>query len=326
MAASVRVATINILRDPSRWPARRRLLAQGLAEARPDLIALQEVARPLGASTAHELAGDLGGFEVITAPKVGRLYRGEGIALLSRFPIEDHQVVPLGSEGRVAQFVRVTAGPASLVVGNAHLLVRPWADRERTRQVRRLVDHLRAFGTGASLVACGDFNDEPGSPALIAAARELTSAHAAVHGREPEFTCPTPLRSGRRGRDSAVDLALRLASNRPDGPWRATLDYIFVGPTVRVDDCRIILDRPDSIDSTLYPSDHLGLLAQIGLGGPPLGRPAGDPPGSPAEHLGPDEDHDGPHDAPTAKQVGQGILDRRDHDGHRFQGLHRSSR
>src|SRR5438876_97758 len=80
MTTLLRVATINILNDLSRWDGRRTLLARGLDALSPDLIALQEVTDPLGTSTAHWLAGELGGYSVHVCPKTGRGRKREGIA------------------------------------------------------------------------------------------------------------------------------------------------------------------------------------------------------------------------------------------------------
>src|SRR4029078_10176786 len=117
-------------------------------------------------------------------------------------------------------------------------------------------DRLRS---GAEVVLCGDFNATPGSRPIGRLRRSLNSAHEAVHGREPEFTCPTPLVCGGRVRGAITRGLLRLFTNRPGETWRDTLDYIFVSRGVRVVDCGVILDRPSSEDPTLYASDHLGL-------------------------------------------------------------------
>ena len=39
----IKIVTINILSDLSRWTERRSLLTQGLASIEPDLIAIQEL-------------------------------------------------------------------------------------------------------------------------------------------------------------------------------------------------------------------------------------------------------------------------------------------
>ena len=44
------------------------------------------------------------------------------------------------------------------------------------------------------------------------------------------------------------------------------LDYIWVRGAIRVVDCRLVFDRPDPTDPTLYPTDHLGLAAHLEVG------------------------------------------------------------
>ena len=44
------------------------------------------------------------------------------------------------------------------------------------------------------------------------------------------------------------------------------LDYIWVRGAVKVVDARLVFDRPDPEDPTLYPSDHLGLAAHLEIG------------------------------------------------------------
>src|SRR4051794_38735483 len=124
MGTIIRVATINILNDLSRWGERRTLLARGLAALAVDLIALQEVTAPLGEGTAHWLAGALGGYSVPVCPKSGWGARREGIAVLSRLPVEGHEGLGLRSQQRTAQFLRVRAGarPVAFINGHYHWL------------------------------------------------------------------------------------------------------------------------------------------------------------------------------------------------------------
>jgi endonuclease/exonuclease/phosphatase family metal-dependent hydrolase len=271
MGTMIRVATVNILNDLSRWGERRPLLARGLDALALDLIALQEVTDPLGTSTAHWLAGELGGYSVHVCPKTGWGARREGIAVLSRLPVEGHEILDLGSQQRTAQFVRVVAGERTVVLVNGHYHWLPGGHAARVRQVGRVLGRLKTLDPAAAVVACGDFNGTPGSPAIDLMRRTLVSAHEARHGREPDYTCPPPLVSGQRVRGAATRGLLRLFSNRPGDSWHGTLDYIFVSPEVRVVECGVFLDRPSPDDPTLYASDHLGLAATLEI--PPLGSP-----------------------------------------------------
>ena len=44
------------------------------------------------------------------------------------------------------------------------------------------------------------------------------------------------------------------------------LDYVWLRGAVRVETARLVFDRPDPEDPTLYPSDHLGLATRLEIG------------------------------------------------------------
>ena len=44
------------------------------------------------------------------------------------------------------------------------------------------------------------------------------------------------------------------------------LDYIWLRGAVRVESARLVFDRPDPEDPTIYPSDHLGIAARLEIG------------------------------------------------------------
>ena len=128
-----------------------------------------------------------------------------------------------------------------------------------------MLDGLRPFGPETSIVLAGDFNGTPDSPAIVRMRTSFDSAHAIRHGREPDFTYPTPLTSGDRVRSVVTRGLLRLFTNQPGCSWSGTLDYIFVSRDIEVIDCSLILDQPDETDATLYASDHFGLAATLTL-------------------------------------------------------------
>ena len=230
MGTMLRVATINVFNDLSRWHDRRCLLVQGLNEFSPDLIALQEVTEPLGHGTAHWLAAELGGYSVHVCPKSGWSRKREGVAVLSRLPVDEHEILDLGSQQRTAQlvFVRIEGHP--VVFCNGHYHWPPGAHAARVRQVERLLERIESLDPEVAVIACGDFNGTPGSPAIVSLRRVFASAHEARHGTKPEYTFPTPLVSGHRVREAATRRLLRLFTNRPGDSWRGTLDYIFREP------------------------------------------------------------------------------------------------
>ena len=265
--STFKVVTLNILNDLSRWSERRSLLAADLAELEPDVVALQEVALP--ENNAEWLAHQLG-CSVHLCRKTGNKHDKEGIAILSRLPVDDEATLDLQSQHRVAQWVRVKPGGRPLTLVNTHLYWWPSESSERAKQVRLLLDWLGDL-SGRAIVVCGDFNGTPGSGAIEMMRQQFVSAYAARHGREPDYTCPTPLRRIGRPRFREVyrgigKYLLNLKANHAIGPWRGTLDYIFVNEHVRVMDCAVVLNDPAPHDPTLYPSDHCGLAATLTVG------------------------------------------------------------
>ncbi len=195
MRTTLRVTTINLLNDLSRWAERRSLLAEGLAPLSLDLIALQEVTSPLGQSTAHWLAGELGGYSVHVSPKTGRGRRHERIAVLSRLPVEGYEVLDLGSQERTAQVLTVRTGSRPVVFINGHYHWLPGVHGPRVRQVERVFRRAEALLPGTPVVACGDFNGLPGSPAVALMRRSFASAHESFHGGEVQSAsrCPAQI-------------------------------------------------------------------------------------------------------------------------------------
>jgi endonuclease/exonuclease/phosphatase family metal-dependent hydrolase len=261
-----KVVTINILNDRSRWKERGALLAQGLAELRPDLIALQEVTFfRRGGNTAQWLADQLGDYTVHLCAKTGLLANIEAIAILSRLPVEAHMTLDLRTQNRTAQAVRVSIDGRAVVFANGHYYWRPGESRKRDAQIRLLLDWLSKFPPETAIVTCGDFNGIPESAAIKLMNERFKSAHMVCHACEPEYTCPTPLaRRANLFRTFAIYM-LGVMANRTFKPWHGTLDYIFVNERVRVLNCEVVLNQPAPHDARLYPSDHFGLAATFQL-------------------------------------------------------------
>ena len=255
------LVTFNLLNKPSRWHERRELVLTELRALNPDVIALQEVALPH--NNARWLAEQLGGYSVHTSPKTGALAGHEAIATLSRLPVEDCRTLALGSQSRVAQVVNVRMGNRVVAVANGHFMFHVYDHIKRTQQVQRVLTWLRLAAGQHPIVACGDFNATPDMRTIQVMKESFASAHEAFHGHEPEFTCPTPLvyslDSVRKGLSRVGNFLL----SRQVEPWRGTLDYIFVDDNFHVHACEVVLNQPSPRDPTLYPSDHVGLYAEL---------------------------------------------------------------
>ena len=255
------VVTLNLLNDLSRWSERAPLIVDELRRLQPDLIALQEVVLP--GNTAQWIADELDGYSVHLSPKTGRLRDREGLAILSRLPVQSHASMALGNQNRVAQMVTLRNGSGTWAFANAHMYWNPVDDLTRLRQVRRLLNWLPG---DVPVVVCGDFNAEPNYPSMAAMRERFVSAHYAAHGYEPLYTCPTPLHRGRGPRHSMRRGAIRVLGHlfrHEDRSWKGTIDFIYVDRGVSVRHCAVAFDRAAGHDAQLYPSDHLGLSATV---------------------------------------------------------------
>jgi len=257
------LVTFNLLNKPSRWHERRELVLTQLRALQPDVIALQEVSLPH--NNARWLAEQLGGYHVYTASKTGALGAHEGIATLSRLPVEESHTLALGTQSRVAQVTQVRLGRRIIALVNGHFLFHVYDHIQRTQQVQRVLTWLRLDASALPIVACGDFNATPEMRTIQLMKESFISAYEAIHGHEPDWTCPTPLAYAPDGTRKGLKRLSNFILKRRAAIWHGTLDYIFVDGNFAVQRCDVILDQPAPHDPTLYPSDHVGLYAEVDL-------------------------------------------------------------
>ena len=243
------VATVNIRNLADRWAERQGLLYADMAALQPDLLGLQEVVYPLQQDRLIGAAGE-GHYSAIR----GWAGRPEyGNSLLAKFPLEgtDYERLEL-SHRRSAHRARfVLAGGTRVVMAVTHLHHPPDAAAERDEEAGALLAWLDDTPEADGLILVGDLNADPREPAYARiAAAGFQSAHLVANGREPAYTWPSGIQAP--GMDTDGD---------PD-----CLDYIWVRGAIRVADCRLVFDRPDPTDPTLYPPDHLGLAAHLEVG------------------------------------------------------------
>ncbi len=231
--AEVTVVTLNLRGIHDRWWKREPLVVGGLADLRPDVICLQEaatwclqarwVAWRLSRATGQR-------YHVRQARKRGWLGVLEGVATLSRFPLEKHSALGIGGSGRVALRTRVQAG-SGLMVANTHLEHRSHNSELRRAQVRRIVRWLAPLPEPQ--VICGDLNDVPDSLAVGEFGAGWHTAH--VPRETPLYTSP---------------------AHEP----KRLIDYIMVVERVQVLQAGTCFDKP--VNGT-WPSDHIGLWARL---------------------------------------------------------------
>lgn len=247
----ITVATLNLRNRADRWAERRHLLVEQLVEVAPDLLSLQEISFPIGQGKwlVRQLNARLSGslwqpYRLIQRRK-RHLVNGfwEGIGILTKLPVSTHDLLHLGYGGRLALRVNVTL-PAgqSLDFVATHLHHVAFDKEARLEQVMALIGWLNGQGRVPLQIVAGDFNEMPNGPAISQMKQMYRSAYALARGFEPLATFPTAL---------------------VKGDWASCLDYIFVSPAVQVATARIFCDRPAGHDPTLYPSDHVGLVATL---------------------------------------------------------------
>jgi endonuclease/exonuclease/phosphatase family metal-dependent hydrolase len=265
---TLKVVTINISGDLSKWNLRRDLLADQLADLLPDIIMLQEVSLPENPAIwlSDELSKKVRSSEysVYLCPKTGEWGKREGIGVLTRSPVESYEHIPLGGQGRVAQKIRVRMEDHSVTVVNTHLFWEPGPSEQRLQQVRILIDWAKEKSDNHPHLICGDFNDTPDSHTIHYLKERYRSAYESVHKQEPAFTYPTPLPVSICYLLKTIITFLPFLHIKSIGMGRRNvLDYIFVNPFIKVLDCRLVLNRSHPDHTKIYPSDHLGLFAEV---------------------------------------------------------------
>jgi endonuclease/exonuclease/phosphatase family metal-dependent hydrolase len=171
------------------------------ADARPDVIALQELDAPEtdeaeGAHHARDIASALG----MTLLFCRTFQRGVGFyghALLSRTPLELVRVTTFPvvagkpTEPRGAIWAKTTIEGRVLDVVSTHLGV---TRRERQHQSRQLVSHewLADPRMGEARLLCGDFNAVPGAMTYRRIARSMRDVQRVLRER-PKPTFPSVL-------------------------------------------------------------------------------------------------------------------------------------
>lgn len=152
-------------------------IAEVIASAAPDVVALQEVdiGHPPGGvdDQARQLAERLGMDLRVIASITGGVRRDYGIATLSRLPVLESREIAMPqrehTESRSALVTRHAWNGGELVVVNAHLSM---VFRDRPGQVAALATAL----AGDAMVVAGDFNMTPLSPAYRMLRRGFHSA------------------------------------------------------------------------------------------------------------------------------------------------------
>ncbi|MEO1288015.1 MAG: endonuclease/exonuclease/phosphatase family protein [Chloroflexota bacterium] len=164
-------------------------------------------------------------------------------AFLTRIPVIEHERIELPEGFRTAQRVLIKIDEQTINVVNTHLHHKPYRDEViRLKQLDYILNWIEPQGHPTILM--GDLNARPDSTTIQRAKGWFQSAYEAIHCAEPDVTFPSPLRADE-------NLTPR------------TIDYILCDEEFTIKACQLIANQPADHDTTLYPSDHFGLVAEI---------------------------------------------------------------
>lgn len=263
----MRVLTMNIFAHHRSWDERRRVLATGLAEMKPDVVTFQEAIMTDDYDQVAEILGP--GYHVFH--QQGRSDDGVGASIASRWPIDVVREVDLQADKRLYDsgwigslaVVEIAApepiGPVLLV--HHKPTWQSQLEREREFQAMtsaRLVEEILG-GADRHVVLAGDFDATPdsasirfwtGRQSLDGMSVYYQDAWAAIHGDDPGHTF-TP------------ENGIRAVRWRPR-PGRR-IDYVMVrcgdhGATLDIASCELAFDRPVG---RVWASDHFGVVADF---------------------------------------------------------------
>jgi endonuclease/exonuclease/phosphatase family metal-dependent hydrolase len=275
-AEPLRVVTFNLFHggptsglagDGLRLEERLAMTVDELRRLKPDVIALQEASISLRRGNVAERLGRELGYYVAHAPASERLFSGsflgrlgvmlinfnEGPAVLSRWPIVAREIIDLPRCGerfldpRVLLRVEIEAPGRRLQVYSTHA-------SGYTCEYERIESAVRERRGAVAAIVMGDLNETEQVPGL---ARLTTRA-----GFTDAFRAANPTDPGNTDIQQ-IGATAATVSRR--------YDYIFVVPTVHAPGAvlasRVVLNEPRrrADGTTLWPSDHYGVLADIDL-------------------------------------------------------------
>ena len=272
-ASTLRVVTFNLLHggpssgwrgDGEHLEERLAMVTRELGVLAPDVVGLQEASISRGrGNVAARLATALGlhvthasatrrvsGLAWIDGLIVWGINFEEGPAILSRFPIVATHVVDLPRcrrfyDPRVLLHAVVQTPRGPLDVFATHT-------GHDACQVRRIAQVVSARRGPLPALVMGDFNASETMDWMAALGRE--------HGFVDAFRATRPTESG---------ATVWQQPGAPAPTVTRRVDFIFVvpngAPAPRVRTSRVVLDRPERRPdgSTLWPSDHYGVLAEL---------------------------------------------------------------
>ena len=168
--------------------------------------------------------------------------------MLTRLPILETGNLDYRTRDIVALVARVLAGTTPIDVYVTHLFMSRGDESLRVYQVGQLLEWIETRNDAVARIVCGDFNATLDQP---------SAARMAKHFR-PTQTAPTaftPLADS----DGSVSHPTRPRMDR-------CIDYIWVSESIKIHASGLCFNQPAKDNPDLWPSDHVGVWADLELG------------------------------------------------------------
>ena len=247
-----RVATLNLEQDHKRWDARRGLIETEIGRLKPDLMAFNEVCIPRQSARKLRIAARAStgiDYNLVQQTRVNGLSKVEGEALLTRFQIVETGNFDYQAKDIEALVARVVVDGTQLDVYVTHLFMSRGDDSLRLFQVQQLLAWIDTRDDVTASIVCGDFNATIDAPSAALMATRF----------RPTQTEPTAF-TALADSDGSVSHPDRQRMDR-------CIDYIWVAGAIRVVGSGLCFNQPGRADPSLWPSDHVGVWADLELGG-----------------------------------------------------------
>ena len=261
---TISVLSLNIWNNDGPWKERAERIRAWIDRLEPDLVGFQEVLVGPGTDQARELLPDGWAVEWARAVDFWKdASLGFGVAVASRWPLRDREVLELPDNGDGERRVALTAtvdapvGPISFTC--THLNFRLHHGNVRERQVVALGDMAlrRRPRGGFPPVVVGDFNAEPDSSEIRYVSGLQTLEGGSLYLRDAWAY------AGDGG--PGITWSNRNPYARPWLEPDRRIDYVFVGkPRTdglgNIESCRVVCDDEKG---GVWPSDHFGVCCEL---------------------------------------------------------------
>jgi endonuclease/exonuclease/phosphatase family metal-dependent hydrolase len=240
------VLTLNLWNVSEPLASRMTALAAGLKMLRPDIVCLQEVADD--PRTRQRLSA-------FAAQACGLPHAADNkqLSILSRFPIERSYSVALPDvsedEPRQMLMADIRIDDRLVLVANTHLCWRLEWLAERKTQVDVLlpaIERYRSANNAQAKILCGDFNDDPDSPALRAVLESGLGFHDSYAECHPV--------------DAGSTWSRQNPYVHPSTTRDQRVDYIFVAGDLAPADCSVVFNGSNGLG---LASDHFGVFCNF---------------------------------------------------------------